>query len=337
VGDLAAGQNPWPESHLIAVVLDAYYVHCLDVKNAPRTIEEKKKTIGYFLAWLKLHFPGITALPDLTAKHLKAYHAFREAGGLSAPTRATDHQYIHTALRWAKKAGYTAVDITEEITPLRIPKRFKDPVPFHTLQAARKAIHPYTMMFDLHYYTGPRSDELCTLTWRKILFVAMRQDDGPRLVAFCRYTSIKGGEEKTRPVPIANAELVEKLVWMKIWIALHDVICNRDALRGPVFLNQKNTPLNTDTWFQIVDKMGKKAGLTHFAPHQLRHSFATDLLHAGADLRAVQELLGHESSKTTEIYTHTSDARAIQVTDRLPDLDADNVRSLPKKKPLKGA
>ncbi|HLF63961.1 MAG TPA: site-specific tyrosine recombinase XerD [Saprospiraceae bacterium] len=72
-----------------------------------------------------------------------------------------------------------------------------------------------------------------------------------------------------------------------------------------VFLNRRGSPLTRVMVFQIVKDLARKAGITkHISPHTFRHSFATHLVEGGADLRAVQEMLGHSSIVTTEIYTH---------------------------------
>jgi integrase/recombinase XerD len=72
-----------------------------------------------------------------------------------------------------------------------------------------------------------------------------------------------------------------------------------------VFLNRRGNPLTRVMVFQIVKELVRKAGITKtISPHTFRHSFATHLVEGGADLRAVQEMLGHSSIITTEIYTH---------------------------------
>jgi integrase/recombinase XerD len=116
------------------------------------------------------------------------------------------------------------------------------------------------------------------------------------------YIRIKGKGNKERLVPIGKTAIkwVEHYQ-LKDRNFLHPSEKNRDVL----FLNTKGTPLSRMTILNIVKREKQKVGiLKEVTPHTFRHSFATHLVEAGADLRAVQEMLGHASITTTEIYTH---------------------------------
>jgi integrase/recombinase XerD len=114
------------------------------------------------------------------------------------------------------------------------------------------------------------------------------------------YVSVTGKGNKQRLVPVGRKALKE--------IDLYKI--DRDRLpviydRNIVFLNRRGRKLTRAMIFTIIKELAGKAGiLKNISPHTFRHSFATHMIEAGADLRAVQEMLGHESILTTEIYTH---------------------------------
>ena len=83
---------------------------------------------------------------------------------------------------------------------------------------------------------------------------------------------------------------------------------------GPIFINRFGRKITVRGMYDIIIKRGRAAGLAHkLTPHTLRHSFATELLNRGADIRAVQEMLGHSSLSTTQVYTHTTKDRLKKV------------------------
>ena len=85
---------------------------------------------------------------------------------------------------------------------------------------------------------------------------------------------------------------------------------------GILFINQKGNPISSRSIQNITDKAAQNAGLyIHVHPHMIRHSFATHMLDNGADLRVVQELLGHANLSTTQIYTHVTEDRLKKVVE----------------------
>jgi integrase/recombinase XerD len=116
------------------------------------------------------------------------------------------------------------------------------------------------------------------------------------------YVRITGKGDKERLVPIGSAAIKYITIYLEN-IRVHVTINagNEDF----VFLNKRGSKLSRVMIFMIIKEAAKKAGITKsISPHTFRHSFATHLVEGGADLRAVQEMLGHESITTTEIYTH---------------------------------
>lgn len=114
------------------------------------------------------------------------------------------------------------------------------------------------------------------------------------------FVSVTGKGDKQRLVPISNKALKE-IDFYKIDRSRLPVIYDGNV----VFLNRRGRKLTRAMIFTIIRDLAGKAGIMKkISPHTFRHSFATHMIEAGADLRAVQEMLGHESIMTTEIYTH---------------------------------
>ncbi len=122
----------------------------------------------------------------------------------------------------------------------------------------------------------------------------------------------KGNKERILPIGATAAMAIRhyrERLWTETGIA-------PDA-DGPLFLNRNRGRLTTRSIARILDRMVRQCGLlVPVSPHTLRHSFATHLLDAGADLRTVQELLGHESLSTTQKYTHVSIDRLMETYDK---------------------
>ncbi len=115
----------------------------------------------------------------------------------------------------------------------------------------------------------------------------------------------KGRRERLSPVGDMAAE------WLRRWIRLRQPKQPREPA---VFLNQRGTRLTTRSVGRLLEAHLMRAGLVDAAsPHTLRHSFATHLLDGGADLRSVQELLGHRNLTTTQIYTHVTQERILDI------------------------
>ncbi len=149
------------------------------------------------------------------------------------------------------------------------------------------------LIFDMLYSLGLRASELCNLS--------IKQIDLSRSVI-----NIKGKGKKERIV-ILHEELKDSIshyiTYVRPGLLMKGDGTNIDTL----LINYKGTPLTTRGLRVILNKLFKDAGeYIKVSPHMLRHSFATSLLNNGADLRVVQELLGHEHLKTTQVYTHLS-------------------------------
>ncbi len=129
-----------------------------------------------------------------------------------------------------------------------------------------------------------------------------------------RVLVLTGKGKKTRVVPLGERAREALTAWIDGGRAALVAAHPHAARRSEVFLTKSGSPLDRSNAWRLVKRAARDAGLPqNVSPHTLRHSFATHLIEGGADLRAVQEMLGHASIKTTEVYTH---------------LDSEHVRSL---------
>jgi integrase/recombinase XerC len=156
-------------------------------------------------------------------------------------------------------------------------------------------------IFETLYSTGIRVSELAGLNFLDI-------DFSQRLIR------VLGKGNKERIVPIGNKAAYAIQAYQSK-LGRQSGFSHND--NGPVFLNLKNGRLTTRSIARILEKLVNDCGLlTHVSPHALRHTFATHMLDAGADLRVVQEFLGHKSLSTTQRYTHVSIGRLMETYDK---------------------
>ena len=155
------------------------------------------------------------------------------------------------------------------------------------------------------YSSGLRISEL----------VALNVED---LDEFSEALRIRGKGKKERLVPL-GAKAIEAI---NAYLEMRSAVFGANG-RGPLFVNKFGRRISGRSIRRKLEKYLPAAGIDmHISPHVLRHSFATHMLNAGADLRSVQEMLGHENLSTTQIYTHLTTTRLKQVYDRAHPLAA---------------
>lgn len=145
------------------------------------------------------------------------------------------------------------------------------------------------VMIETLYSCGLRVTELITLQISDLFF-----EEG-----FLRVIG-KGDKQRYVPMNAHNIRLIRNyLKWIRVQFPV------KKEFEDTLFLNRRGNRLSRNMVFMIIKELAKKAGIRkNISPHTLRHSFATHLLENGADLRAIQQMLGHESITTTEIYMH---------------------------------
>ena len=239
-------------------------------------------------------------VPDLTqvsGGDLEAFIARSRARGLAESSVARSVVAVRNAVEFTCKESKTLNQIKDVKPPkikMRLPKALSISEIDSLLNTAKSPGNPDAIresaILELLYGTGARISEVVSLNVGDVI----KFDGGE--VSSLRLTG-KGG--KTRVVPVgryAREALDQYLVRVRPGLVSKD----REAL----FLNDRGGRLSRQSMWTIVSQTAKRANLSvDVSPHSLRHSYATHLLDGGADVRVVQELLGHSSVTTTQIYT----------------------------------
>lgn len=265
----------------------------LEAGHSPHTVEGYRRDIGRLAAFAGEH--GAATPQALTPGLLREFVYALKDLGLSGATIRRQISAIRTYCGFLVGEGMLARDPSDR---LETPQRWRQlpevlsVAEVEALLAAPGLDQPLAWrdraMLELGYAAGLRVSELVQLTLRDLL-------PGDGLVRVLG----KGGKE--RLVPIGRKVIGTLGVYLNGLRADLD----RGASGGRVLLNARGTPLSRVGAWGIVKRHAEAAGISkRVTPHTLRHSFATHLLEGGADLRAVQEMLGHADLSTTQIYTH---------------------------------
>jgi integrase/recombinase XerD len=257
--------------------------------------------LGDFLA--RRHRSPIAAQgPDIAA-YLKSLRD----GGMAPRTQARRLSCLRQFYRFAFAEGWRTDDPTSRIDMPRLgrplPKVLSEAEVDQLLAAARAVAPPHgpmiTALLELLYATGLRVSELVGLP-----FAALARDPAVLIV--------RGKGDKERMVPLSDPARAALGVWMGL---RQDMLGKKKASRWLFPSSGKSGHLTRSGFGRMLLRVGMAAGidLRRLSPHVLRHAFASHLLAHGADLRVVQELLGHADIATTEIYTHVLDAPKVRL------------------------
>ena len=264
---------------------------------AAATLAAYRRDLALLAAWLASE-DGRT-LVEATEADLQAYVVARHA-----TTRASTANRRITVFRrfwrWALREGLAAADPTLRMVsarqPLRVPKTLTE-ADVEALLAAPDVGTPLGVrdraMLEILYASGLRVSELVGL---KTVHVSA-SDSALR---------VTGKGSKERLVPFGE----EANAWLGRWFAGPRAEVLRGRASDALFVTVQGGPMTRQMFWKIVKAHALKAGIVRpLSPHTLRHAFATHLLNHGADLRAVQLLLGHADLSTTTIYTHVAKER----------------------------
>ena len=233
---------------------------------------------------------------EVTLKQLQKFTVFISELGLSATSQARIISGIRSFYDYCLAENIVETDPTLLLEAPKTRRKLPDTLSVDEVDQIISSIDLSTpegtrnkAIFETMYSCGLRVSELVNLK------ISQFYPD----LGFIRVT---GKGDKERLIPIGNTAVKNVKIYLKT-VRTHIDIA--DGQEDMLFLNRRGSKLSRVMIFLVLKDLVKKAGITKtISPHTLRHSFATHLVEGGADLRAVQEMLGHESITTTEIYTH---------------------------------
>ncbi len=270
-------------------------------KNAsPHTLRSYRSDLADFQRFCAEREPGARPLARVDHRLVRAYLARLHERGLDPASVARKLAALRSWFRFLVRRGVLARNPAREVRSPRLPRKL---VSFLPIDEAAALMDGTTLagperdrdlaILELLYASGLRVSELAGLD----------AEDCDRVE---RSVRVVGKGRKERIVPFGT----------KAAQALDAYLARRGRDTGALFVSRRGRRLTTRSIFSIVRRAAAGAGLRRrVGPHTLRHTFATHLLDAGADLRAIQELLGHRRLSTTQRYTHVGTEQLMRVYD----------------------
>jgi len=265
----------------------------LEQGSSPRTLEAYRRDVERLVDYARTK--GAMSPIDVTSRMLREFIYHLKDVGLSPSSIRRNISAVRTYFRFLLADGVVARDPSER---LETPQRWRTLPDVLTVGEIERLLAAPTLddplvfrdraMLELAYGAGLRVSEWITIGVRDI----MLED---------KLVRVFGKGAKERLVPIGRSAIAAVATYLRE----SRPRLERGAGKGVLFLNARGEPLSRMGAWKILRRYVERAGITKdVSPHTLRHSFATHLLEGGADLRAVQEMLGHADISTTQIYTH---------------------------------
>jgi integrase/recombinase XerD len=267
----------------------------LERSLSENSIQAYVRDVEKLAQFIELKYSGISPLV-ISAKHLQAFIQFISELGMSAFSQARILSGIKAFYKYLLFEEIIEKDPTSLLEGPKLGRKLPDTLDYEEIVKLFDAIDlskpeggRNRAMLEVLYSSGLRVSELVDLKVGNVYFD----------VGFLR---VIGKGNKERLVPVGK----DALKFLKIYLEeLRVHVPVQKGFESNVFLNRRGKKLTRVMIFMIIKELATKIGLHKtISPHTFRHSFATHLIEGGADLRAVQEMLGHESITTTEIYTH---------------------------------
>ncbi|MEI7767883.1 MAG: tyrosine recombinase [Phycisphaerae bacterium] len=277
----------------------------MELGLAELTVAAYELDLRDFAGYCRAHkLSGMVAADvDTVTAFIRMLHQQRQAAFKTILRRTA---CLRMFFRFALNRGLCPSNPTALLDPPQLGRQLPATLGINTMEQLLAAVDDHERLalrdraiLELFYASGLRASELADLQTGDVHFAmgAVR---------------VLGKGSKERIVPLGHPAQVAMLHYQKqLRPTLVAAAAGRDS--SAFFLSRSGQNITRVVCWQIVVKYGRKAGLAHVHPHMLRHTFATHLLHGGADLRIVQELLGHADIGTTQIYTHVDTERLKQI------------------------
>lgn len=285
--------------------IDAFILYLATERGLSTNYQVNVRRVLEMFAGRAKHFHQNEDVAKVTTQHLSEYLMERKSGGLAAASLRQELVALKIFFRWLAARRYREGDPAEPILSPKMEQRLPDTlneVEVQQLLEAVKGSAPLDLrdraVLELFYASGLRLSELVNAKLENL-----SMDEG--------WIRITGKGSKTRLAPVGKKALAALDRYLK---------SGRPELVRPksgswIFLSIHGAHLTPGRIKQVVRERAEQAGLdpARIHPHLLRHSFATHLLSNGADLRVIQEMLGHADIATTQIYTHVDNKRLKEV------------------------
>ena len=267
---------------------------------AENTCAAYARDLRFFSQYLKKR--GISAAGDVKREDIAGFLGEQRSEGRKSTTRARRATAIKVFFKFLKERRFVAKNPAELLEPPKkakaLPRVLSEEETFRMLDKVGGA-DPRDLrdraMLEVMYGCGLRVSELC----------AMKTED---IIADGELLRVIGKGSKERIVPIGRAAGRALVAYL---VSARDVFTKGDLSVGHVFVTRLKKPFTRQAVFKLIRERALAAGIApeRISPHVLRHCFASHMLQHGADIRAIQELLGHADIGTTQIYTHVDATR----------------------------
>lgn len=289
----------------LARAVDAFLRHITIERGlSAHTVAAYRRDLTGYLAWLDER--GVEDTDAVTGELVTGFAAERAAS--DPPPASTSLARLQSAIRsfhrFLAREGIVTDDPTTKLRPPKAPMRLPKALPVEDVLRLLDAAGPAPedaapgelvglrdrALLELLYATGARVSEIVDLDVDDLMHGEVLR--------------VRGKGSKERIVPVGSYARASVDAYLT---RARPELSRRGRATPRAFLGARGAPLSRQSAWLVIQQAAERAGITaHVSPHTLRHSFATHLLQGGADVRVVQELLGHASVATTQIYTHVT-------------------------------